>query len=93
MSKKKIKTLLIMLKNNTYKLRAYKQLPFYLSYLIYQLDGSEEQKYIQYLIEMSKHFLRVRGYYKEYPLEDKASENVIKEGLLSLGYTVIDVKA
>lgn len=89
----KIRAKLLQVKNKTLQLRVYNQLPFYLCKLIYELDGTEDNKYVQFLMEMTKHFLRIKGYYKQYPLEDKASESVIKDGLHKLGYTILDNNA
>lgn len=90
---KKYKSKILIIKQQVYKARANYQLPFYLAYLVYQLDGSEEINYIKYLMEMTKHCLRVPKYYKQYPFADKEMEKMIKDGLFKLGYSVIDVHA
>lgn len=90
---KKHRIKIATLKYNALKLRANKQIPLYLAYLINQLDGSEDTRYMRFLIEMSQHMMRVKNYYKLYPLAEKESEEIIKNGLVELGYSVIDVHA
>lgn len=93
MDKKKYKSKILIIKQQTFKARACYQIPFYLCYLVYQLDGSEEINYIKFLMEMTKHYLRIKNYYKLYPLADKEAEKLIKDGLFKMGYSVIDVHA
>lgn len=90
--KKKHKITIATLKYRALELRKNYQIPFYLVYLINQLDGTEETKYIQTLKEFSMHTLRVKWYYKLFPNAEKETELVIKNGLKKLGFTVLDIK-
>lgn len=90
---KKNKTTITMLKYYALKLRANRQLPFYLCYLIQRLDGTEEVNYISFLKQLSEHLLRIKNYYKRYPQAEDEAEKSIKEGLTKLGYQVIDINA
>ena len=83
---KKLKLSISVLKYNALKLRANRQLPFYLCKLIQNLNGDEGEGYIKYLMSCSEHFLRVKGYYKKYPLFDEEATKLIKEDFKKLGY-------
>lgn len=93
MKLKKQKITLAKLKFNALELRAFRQLPFYLCYLIQQLDGSESNEYWNYLLEMSSHLLRIKGYYRKYPLEEETANKLVKDGLIKMGFQVLDINA
>ena len=80
------KSQLAIIKNRTFQLRVNRQLPLSLTEKIYHLTGKEETKYVAFLLEMSKHFLRVKGYYKEFPSAEGEAETVIQDGLQKLGF-------
>lgn len=80
------KSKLAIIKYQTLELRSKRQIPMFLAKLIYDLKGDEETKYVMYLLEMSKHMLRVRGYYKDYPDAENEAKNIIKDGLQKLGF-------
>lgn len=80
------KSQLAIIKNRTFQLRVNRQLPLKLTQLIYDLNGKEETKYVQFLLQMSEHFLRVKWYYKKYPMAEKEAEEVITDGLHKLGF-------
>lgn len=90
---KKHKITIATLKYRALELRKNYQIPFYLTYLINQLDGTEETKYIQYLKEVALHTLRTKNYYRLFPSMEKDAENNIKIGLTKLGFTVLDIKS
>ena len=75
-----------IIKCKALELRSKRQIPLYLAKLISELTGKEDTKYVQVLLEMSEHMLRVNGYYKKYPDEDKQCEEIIKEALQKFGY-------
>lgn len=83
---KKNKLSVIVLKYNAFKLRTNRQLPFYLCKLIQDLKGDEDINYLTFLKESAEHLLRVKGYYKKYPLADDEATKLIKEGLQKLGF-------
>lgn len=91
MKKRKITT--ATLKYRALELRRNYQIPFYLVYLINQLDGTEETKYIQYLSEVALHTMRTKNYYRLFPDMEKEAEQSIKIGLSKLGFTVFDINA
>lgn len=80
------KSKLAIIKYQTLELRSKRQIPMFLAKLIYDLKGDEDTKYVMYLLEMSKHMLRVRGYYKDYPDAENDAKNIIKDGLQKLGF-------
>lgn len=90
---KKHKITISTLKYRALELRKNYQIPFYLAYLINQLDGSEETKYINYLKECALHTLRVKNYYKLFSSSEYEAESLIKSGLKKLGFTVLDINA
>ena len=75
-----------IIKCKALELRSKRQIPLYLAKLISELTGKEDTKYVQVLLEMSEHMLRVNGYYKKYADEDKQCEEIIKEALQKFGY-------
>lgn len=90
---KKHKITIATLKYRALQLRNNYQIPFYLVYLINQLQGTEETKYMNYLKECCLHFMRTKNYYRLFPSIEKEAEHSIKEGLKSLGFTVMDINA
>ena len=80
------KSKIAFIKCRTLELRSKRQIPLILAKLISELTGKEDTKYLEYLIEMSEHFLRVPNYYKKYPQEEKHAEDVVLYGLKSLGF-------
>ena len=68
---KKNKLSLSYLKYTALKLRANRQLPFYLCKLIQALTGDESEDYVRYLMTSCEHLLRVKDYYKKFPLADE----------------------
>lgn len=80
------KTKLAIIKYKVLELRSNRQIPYFLAKLINDLTGKEETKYVQYLLEMTEHMLRVKGYYKKFPIAEKDAEKFIKDGLFKLGY-------
>lgn len=66
-----------VLKYNALKLRKNFQLPYKLVYFINQLTSDSDINWFKYLISMSEHLLRVKGYYKKYPIaEQDANEQL-----------------
>lgn len=90
---KKRKITIATLKYRALQLRNNYQLPFYLVYLINQLDGDEETKYLNYLKECALHYLRTKNYYRLFPSIEKETEHAIKNGLKELGFTVKDINS
>lgn len=87
--KKKLKTnktKIAQIKYQALQLRTNKQLPFYLVKLINELTGDEPIQYVQWLLQMSKHFMRLKGYYKDFPEAEKIAEDQLKESRLKLGF-------
>lgn len=80
------KSKLAIIKYQTLELRSKRQIPMFLAELIYDLKGDEETKYVMFLLEMSKHMLRIKGYYKMYPDSEIEAKNIIKDGLQKLGF-------
>lgn len=74
------------MKYQALKLRNNKQIPYYLAKCINDLTGEENTTYVRWLIEMSKHYLRLKNYYKEYPEADEEAERQLKEARLKLGF-------
>ena len=54
--------------------------------LINELTGDEPVQYVQWLLQMSKHFMRLKGYYKDFPEAEKIAEDQLKESRLKLGF-------
>lgn len=81
MSKKEIK-LMNRLKINCLNLRVNYQIPLKLAVLINSLDNQASDKEIKFLMELSKHYMRVKGYYKEFPYLDKQYSSEIKESYI-----------
>lgn len=66
-----------VVKYNALKLRKNYQLPYQLVYYINQLDKESDINWVKYLVSMSEHLLRVKGYYKKYPIaEEDANEQL-----------------
>ena len=80
------KSKIAIIKCRTLELRANKQIPLILAKMINDLTGKEETKYIQFLLEMSTHLLRVKNYYKLYPEAEKEAKVLILDGLTKLGF-------
>lgn len=80
------KTKIAQIKYQALKLRTNRQLPFYLVKLINELTGDESIQYVQWLMQMSKHYLRLKNYYKEFPETEKIAEDQLKESRLKLGF-------
>ena len=80
------KSKIAIIKCRTLELRANKQIPLILAKMINDLTGKEETKYIQFLLEMSTHLLRVKNYYKLYPDAEKEANVLILDGLTKLGF-------
>lgn len=85
MKKKTPKIKISTLKYHALQLRTNKQLPYLLCKYITDLKGDESKRYITWLMVMSEHLLRIKGYYTRYPLEEESANNLIKEGRLKLG--------
>lgn len=78
MKAKHIKNKLSTLKYNAIKLRAQHQLPFMLCYYITQLNENSDVSWIEYLMALSEHMLRVKGYYIRYPEIEQQFDEEIK---------------
>lgn len=76
MAKGKIK--LEVLKYNALQLRKKRQLPYLLVYYITQLTSDSNINWTSYLMTMSEHLLRVKGYYKKYPVAEQDANEQIK---------------
>lgn len=77
MAKGRIK--LEVLKYNALKLRRSFQLPYQLVYYINQLTFDTDVKWVSYLVSMSEHLLRVKGYYKKYPQAERDANAQLKQ--------------
>lgn len=80
------KTKIAQVKYQALKLREKKQIPYYLTKLITDLTGDESAEYVIWLVNMSEHYLRIKGYYKKYPEAEAECEKQLKESKLNLGY-------
>ena len=86
MKKLKTKIQIIQLKNNALKLRANGQLPFALTKAIYNLNDNDSEDYLRLLMQYSKHYLRIKGYYNMYKDAEKQASCDIRKGFLDKGY-------
>ena len=84
--KMKINLKISKIKSNALKLRASHQLPYVLTFEIMKINKDSDDKFVRYLLVQSEHMLRVKGYYKKYPLAEKECEKIIKADLEKLGY-------
>lgn len=80
------KAKLSILKSKTYQLRAYGQIPYALTYLIYQLTEEDDVNYLELLMALSERYLRVKGYYKRYKQEEEIAKQEIILALEKMGY-------
>ena len=67
------------IKGYAIRLRSNYQLPYYLCYLIRNLDSTSSDSYIESLKRDSEHFLRIKGYYKRYPMIEEETNTLLKE--------------
>lgn len=77
--KKSNKSKIAILKYQALKLRANYQLPFYLVYLINQIDDQTPVVVVQFLMTQSEHLLRTKGYYHKYPKIEDDCDRLLKE--------------
>lgn len=76
MAKNKLK--LEIVKYNALKLRRTYQLPYQLVYYITQLNELDNVEWVTYLMSMTEHLLRVKGYYKKYPQAEQEANTQLK---------------
>lgn len=79
------------LKHKAIELRVNYQLPYYLVYLIRNLDIDTDVNIIRKMQFYSEHFLRIKGYYKKYPIEDEKSGCILKEMFAIKDDKIIDL--
>lgn len=73
-----------LIKDKALKLRVNHQLPLELVKEILKIDKKTDEKKVRYLMELTNHLLRVKGYYKKYPsVHDECNKN-IKDDLRKL---------
>lgn len=77
MKKKQNKISISILKYNALKLRANYQLPFKLTQYIVELKADDDINKFIFLSHASEHYLRVKGYYKKYPVIEKQYNTII----------------
>ena len=87
---KKNKISLVALKYKILQARNNYQIPFYLAWLVNQLEGNEETHYVRFLMECTTHFMRIKNYYKMFPSQDVEAKKLIQKQLGDMGYTVKD---
>ena len=71
MNEKKQKKLLTQLKKNSLQLRVNYQIPLKLAVFINRVDYKTSLKELEFLKELSMHYIRVKNYYKIYSDIDK----------------------
>lgn len=80
------KNSLARIKGIAIKLSVNKQIPVYLASLINKLTIDTPKNVVNYLMSQSEHMLRLKGYYKKYPMVEQEFTRQLKEDLIKLGY-------
>lgn len=75
-----------MLKNKALALRKNYQMPYYLTNLINELKLTDSVDYVKHLMFLTKKFLRVKNYYKDFHDEDVAAKDIILKYLADVGF-------
>lgn len=76
--KTKQQKLITQLKINSIKLRLNYQIPLKLAVFINNIDDHTSVKEVEFLMELSKHYIRVKNYYKMYKnLDDTYSYDIV----------------
>ena len=76
---KREKKLLNNLKMNSIKLKENGQIPKCLYDEILYLNFNSDINYVKYLMELSEHFMRIKGYYFKYPETDYECMKLIEK--------------
>ena len=76
MNKKESK-LLVRVKNTLVQLRVNYQVPISLVVLTNRLDQESDIRKVMFLNDLCEHYMRVKGYYKKFPLIEKESNEQI----------------
>lgn len=63
-------------------LRANYQLPYYLTYLIRQLDVNTDVKIVALLSRLSEDLMRLKGYYKKYPNAENSANELLRKQIV-----------
>lgn len=84
--KKKISLKLATIKNLTLKLNTSKQLPFKLVKAIMDLTPEDSTEKVKFLMALTEHYLRTKGYYQRYPDAHKQANQDIQGLLIDKGY-------
>lgn len=82
----KISVLMFTLKNKALQLRKDYQLPFFLTKCIYALKKDDNVHYVETLMFLVEQLMRVKGFYKKYSDQDKASKQVVIDVLTQRGF-------
>ena len=75
-----------LIKDKTLKLRVNHQIPLELVKEILKIDKKTDEKKVRYLMELTNHLLRVKGFYKKYPSVHDECNKKIKEDLRKLDF-------
>lgn len=75
----KEKRLLYKLKTNAITLRKNKQIPSLLYDCIMRLTLNDNLDYVNFLADLSKEYMRIKGYYSSVQKENKVNNEISKE--------------